>query len=266
MSFQDTNYHNNQRYRGNNRNNRRRNNKKMQRNIDIFNDTMHYSKQLTKPTLLQFDKSMIKNVANIKDIINVWDENCIIALKRLQGMGYKNTAILDMASGYSPGGGIKKGSNAQEEFLCRISNLYVGLNNAKKFGFYPLRNPFIVKGVTFFKDENYQKCPNIVSDVLVCHAIKLKRTEIFDRNDKIITMDRIRNMLELCISNGNRAIVLSAFGCGAYSNPPAVIAQCFYNVLIEEQYASYFDIVVFAIIEDHNSDGANLRPFQNTFS
>src|SRR5689334_5359894 len=74
---------------------------------------------------------------------------------------------------------------------------------------------------------------------------------------------------------GHDAIVLSAFGCGAFCNPPATIAQLFWEVISSgygggvEKPKTYRQIV-FAIFDDHNAnrrhnDEGNLLPFQRRF-
>ncbi len=43
----------------------------------------------------------------------------------------KKVAVLNFASASNPGGGVVKGSSAQEECLCRCSSLYFALNEKK---------------------------------------------------------------------------------------------------------------------------------------
>ena len=48
----------------------------------------------------------------------------------------KKTAVLNFASATNPGGGVKKGSRAQEESLCRCSTLYPTLDRKWLFDEY----------------------------------------------------------------------------------------------------------------------------------
>lgn len=58
---------------------------------------------------------------------------------------------------------------------------------------------------------------------------------------------RIRNIFEVAIANGVDNLVLGAFGCGAFNNPPEMAAGVFKRLLIDNRYASYFEKVAFAI-------------------
>ena len=58
-------------------------------------------------------------------------------------------------------------------------------------------------------------------------------------------------------------MVLSAWGCGAFRNPPQHIAKLFLECLASEPLRGAFQTVTFAILEDHNSPvGGNLPPFR----
>lgn len=58
---------------------------------------------------------------------------------------------------------------------------------------------------------------------------------------------RIKNILEVAMSNDVDILILGAFGCGAFHNNPYVMVKAFYNLLIRDQYAQYFRKVKFAI-------------------
>ena len=62
------------------------------------------------------------------------------------------------------------------------------------------------------------------------------------------------------------SIVLGAFGCGAFHNPPKHIARLFHEVIDEEEFKDKYKLIAFAILEDHNSPrGGNLQPFIEEF-
>ena len=94
--------------------------------------------------------------------------NVIVTKKRTfeASASYKNqhVAVHNFASASNPGGGVTKGANAQEEYLCRCSGLYFCLNTSAMWdGFYkphrdahdPIHNDDIIytPGVTVFKSD-----------------------------------------------------------------------------------------------------------------
>lgn len=95
---------------------------------------------------------------------------------------------------------------------------------------------------------------------------------IKSRNQSIL-----KYLLFLFYLKGHDAIVLSAFGCGAYRNPPSIMAQLFYEVISTEYAGGGVNLpktyrhISFAIIDDHNSNKehnpeGNFLPFQNKFA
>jgi predicted NUDIX family NTP pyrophosphohydrolase len=100
-------------------------------------------------------------------------------------------------------------------------------------------------------------------------------------SDASKTKRKIAAALSIGLEHGHDCIVLSAFGCGAFQNPPEHVAQIFRELLTGRDEGSGFGgfplsfrhrykRVVFAILEDHNSmrshnrDG-NLAPFRRQF-
>ena len=57
---------------------------------------------------------------------------------------------------------------------------------------------------------------------------------------------RIRNILEVAIDNEVDVLILGAFGCGAFHNPPDIVADAFREVLLTDRYRKSFEQIVFA--------------------
>ena len=75
------------------------------------------------------------------------------------------------------------------------------------------------------------------------------------------TKTKIRAMLRVGLLHGHDAIVLGAWGCGAFRNPPKNMARLFHEVLREPEFARKYHVVRFAVIEDRNSRYSNFAPF-----
>lgn len=189
---------------------------------------------------------------------NVLVENrdCIEVAKDLSKLG--KTCILNMASYKRPGGGVKKGSMAQEEELARRSNLLWGLPE----DCYPLKKTDYIytNKVTFFKDRNYQIIPEFNCDVVTIAAINLNGLEK-PANYVELTRQKIEAMVLEPYFKGCDNLVLSAFGCGVFKNDPIFIANIFSDVL--EIHKSLYKNITFAILDDGNSVGMNYQIFKS---
>ncbi|CAF0936859.1 unnamed protein product [Rotaria sordida] len=62
---------------------------------------------------------------------------------------------------------------------------------------------------------------------------------------------KIENIFAIAYHHKHDCLVLSALGCGAFRNPPSYAAKLFHTVI--EQYAGFFQSIIFAIIDDHNT-------------
>ena len=225
--------------------------------------------------------------------IEVVNRDCIEVLRELIEDGY-DAAILNMASRTHPGGGVENGSGAQEEQLCRRSNLllslypfsqsavteYPELNLSLRKEQYPLHPRFggiHSPDVTFFRESEDKGLrileepfrASVISVAGISHP-RLDAKGLMGRMDEELTRDKIRTILRIGMEHLHDALVLGALGCGAFANPPAQIARLFHEVLEEPEFQNQFRIIVFAILEDSNSlrnnASGNFRPFKNEFS
>ena len=221
-------------------------------------------------------------------IISVVNDDSIDAGIKLKDQGF-NPIVLDMACEDGPGGGVIGGCYGQEESLFRRTDLYLHTfkytKYAKVFGMsesetkYPLNRYFgavYVRNANVFRHKEamgyrLMEKPYKLSFVAVA-AIKdpvLVDNMLTDK-DKEITCDKIRSIFRIGLHNNHDAVVLGAFGCGLFHNPPQSIASCFEKVLKEPEFHNKFKKVVFAILEDqcsglsHNING-NYQPFKDRF-
>ena len=189
-------------------------------------------------------------------------------------------AVLNFANAYHPGGGVKNGAMAQEECLCRSSNLYNALTlpyllrnyykwNSRNTGDMGTDAVIWSPGVTVFKTDDAVPMEMKREDwfqvnVLTCAA------PYFDKNKKHpVTMEklrdvfyhRIRNILEVAIANDTDILVLGAFGCGAFNNPPELVADVCRELLVDKGYFRFFRKIAFAI-KKNNSANTNLEAFR----
>ena len=193
----------------------------------------------------------------------------------------KRTAVLNFANAYSPGGGVLQGAMAQEECLCRSINLYEGLTipylmqhyyqwNEKNTGDMGTDRLVYSPDVTVFMSDHIypEKLDDWFSvDVITCAAPyynKYKKKPVSKEALAAVFIRRIRNILESAIDNDVDYLVLGAFGCGAFNNPPQLVAEAFRKLLVDEGYGLCFEKVVFAI-KTTGASRTNLDTFRACF-
>jgi uncharacterized protein (TIGR02452 family) len=190
----------------------------------------------------------------------------------------KTVCVLNFASAKHPGGGFINGSMAQEESIAYISALYDSLTKyyldfykyhlEKCNSFYSDRIIYS-KDVIVFKDENYNllKNPyfiNVITSPAVNAGVIIKNNKSKQIEQiNLIMEQRIRKIIKVAIKNGNKNIVLGAFGCGVFKNKIEDIAKIFKKILIKEGYDKYFETIVFAIYD--KSGDKTLNDFRKNF-
>ncbi len=175
----------------------------------------------------------------------------------------KRIAVLNFAASGTPGGGVKKGSYAQEESLCRCSTLYPSLltDEAHK-GFYSYHREYCdwrasdtciySPDVVIVRDDSDLLCPRLSRDefvkvdVVTCAAPHLFDSVTPKAEDMLkLHIKRAKNILRVAAYNKADILVSGAFGCGAFHNDPCVVAWAWREAM--KEYGRKFDLIDFVI-------------------
>lgn len=202
-------------------------------------------------------------------------------------------AVLNMASEKTPGGGVIRGSGAQEENLFRRSTLLWSL-----YRFAPWHDEYGVDGDPLGRSYPIPETGGIWSphvrvfrsseesgyalldepfevSVISVAAVKNPPTVLEDGEERLTpadaerTLRKIRAILRIGSHSGATTLVLGALGCGAYRNPPRHVARLFHEVLGEPEFDGVFEDLVFAVydrtVDLEAKDGGNRRSFEEVF-
>ena len=182
-------------------------------------------------------------------------------------------AVLNFASATNPGGGVTKGSTAQEECICRCSTLYPALNQQMCWEKYYNVNRkngdnrgsdtiIYTQDALVLKDKDYEVLDQpFLVDIITCAAPNLRENPHNTYNDGVnpkqlvlsddelynIHVNRAKHIFEVANRQGVDYLVLGAFGCGAFKNNPEVVAKAYRDVL--PKYIHNFKVIDFAIID-----------------
>lgn len=183
-------------------------------------------------------------------------------------------AILNMANGEVPGGGVRYGAAAQEEELFRRTTLaaslyrYSGLGALYGMGQdtsgvqYPIPENgggIYSAGVTVFRGpeasgyaflaQPYEVAVISVPAICCPEVLDLEDGPSLSAPDEALTREKMRSILRIAAAHLHSDLVLGALGCGAFANPASHIAKLFRDVLAEEEFSGAFRFVVFAILD-----------------
>ena len=262
--------------------------------ISVFNDTMDFvTTKFSGPTLrAQMSTRIISDPEDFRGekyyddqaIIKVTNRDTFTAAKEyaniINSTNEGFVGVLNFASSTNPGGGVTKGSTAQEECLCRCSNLYLTLYQEKCIReYYNVNKKYMSnlgsdaiiysRNIYVFKDKNYNMLPvkdRFYVDVLTCAAPNLRenprnqyntdaseeKLTLTDEELYNIHVKRARNILNVAIKNEDDYLILGAFGCGAFRNNPGIVAKAYKDVLQDYMYC--FKVIDFAIIDGKYSN------------
>ena len=262
-------------------------------NVIIFEDTVKKYNTVTKlkdsvlkscketKVYLETQSLQLINRDLVDTEVLVTKDRSFEAARKLIESGYNKVCVHNFASATNPGGGVTKGSSAQEECLCRVSTLYASLVQPKCMdNFYkPHRKQNAIHNadciytpnVTVFKTDTSN--PVIMKEtewydvnVITCAAPNLRqntrnRFNIDESKEPVKLTDkelldihkvRLQRIVDIAYENGNECLVLGAFGCGAFQNNPNIVARATKEILKDNE--GKFKKVIIAVYCNPNDE------------
>lgn len=211
---------------------------------------------------------------------------------------YKNkrrVAVLNFANYYQPGGLVELGASTQEEELCRCSTLFPVINSRYlKERYYDDSARYLVDAMDIFQCSVMGKCRNYscaisyVPDILVfkddgrnnrhleekeyysvdvitsaAPRIPKKMRGRFSKEEKEkylhLYCERAEMIIGAAAHKGVDVLILGAYGCGAFNNPPELVAKAF--AIVSKKYQNCFDMIEYGIYPGEKSE--NYKIFQS---
>ena len=210
--------------------------------------------------------------------LELTNETTFAAAQRLVREG-KKPCCLNFASAKNPGGGVLGGSQAQEEALSRSSALYACLKDQATY--YETNRKFksciytdhmiYAPLVPVFRDDNDQLlseayCTSVVTAPAInMGVIKTREAERIPEALDLMKV-RITKLLTLCVSEGEKDLVLGAWGCGVFQNDATWMAESFKEILNSELFKGAFNSIVFAVPNSGRVGEKNYLAFQEVFN
>lgn len=175
--------------------------------------------------------------------------------------GVKGKCILNFASAKYPGGGVKHGSIAQEEDICRNSLLFFNLNKYKH-----LYDEGAFVGTDYLLDDFviYSKSVSTVNEDLtlgetndyITSAAPDLRLAPNGKVDPAMLrrtwVSRIMGVLGAAVKHGATELVLGPWGCGVFMNDPNMVARTFRIVL--DEFGGNFTKITFLLPDQASKD------------
>ena len=215
--------------------------------------------------------------------ISVVQQDSLSCARQLLQQGEREVCVLNMASRSNPGGGALVGSGAQEEYLFRCSNYFRSLYQYVDFAdlydiprskySYPLDRNFggiFTPNATVFRDLESKgyKLLNEPFKVNFIAAAAISHPKVV--NDRIAdellfcVRKKMHTLFRIALDNQQEVLVLGAWGCGAFANPPQHVAELFQETLQEEEFKGAFRKVLFAI--KGGPRAGNYQPFKDVLN
>lgn len=159
-------------------------------------------------------------------------------LEKLQKEDAGKVAVLNFASATLAGGGWLWGANAQEEALCRTSNLYFSINSVPEY--YEVGDKAGVdytdaitysNGVEFWLNDKGEELEKpYKADVITCACPNANANggQMFDFD---MYVQRLRKIIHVAELHNVDTLLLGAWGCGVFGNDATTIKKAINKAL-----------------------------------
>ena len=254
--------------------------------VDVFWDTMNWIKSdpvlsasvlaaKKNTTVFYEDDYPAFNSSKLRDeIITVSTDRSYQAAMRLhKEIPNAKIAVMNFANAFHAGGGVTKGSSAQEESLCRTSTLYPLLyRRTLRDTFYQhhhdLNTPkasdslIYTEGVVICKTDEDLPIRMLEKDWVKVDVLTIAAPDLRNRSGKYAPLvgdgtnmqdaelfgyhvKRAIHMLTCAAAKNADVLVLGAFGCGAFRNNPEIVARAYKTAL--QVFPKVFRQIEFAV-------------------
>jgi len=160
---------------------KRRLTEQQQAKVEVLYDTLRRFTSILIPEAEKWDYDGVENhqllLTNLHPLNVVFTESgtidCVLKLRQRGCEG--KIAVLNFASHKHPGGGARVGANAQEEDICRCSNLLISLEHAHRSRRYPIEldEAFYTPGIIIIKNEKYEPVTSAKVDIITSAAVRV---------------------------------------------------------------------------------------------
>lgn len=175
--------------------------------------------------------------------LEVWRKDTVSAALNVTGA---TPCILNFASAKTPGGGFLRDSRAQEEDICRSSGLHPVLcaNMCKPF-YAPTETWKYANRVIYSPGVPLLSGSSV--NVITAAAPNLRNSKdaVPETELEVLWKDRWSKVLYVAASNNVDVLILGAWGCGVFGNPPATVIKAF--LAVWPTYQNCFKRVIFSI-------------------
>ncbi len=195
-------------------------------------------------------------------------------------------AVLNMANAYVPGGAYVEGAIAQEENMFRRTDCHLRIDpneyDEVLDRYVPAMTSLLSaeRGSVYLDVDRPRVCIRGPEDrersdlgyrwleedeVFSFYELRASAQDLRDGSPFVLSeaRKRIAAQLDTLCDSGIRYAVLGAFGCGAFRNPGALVAQIYREELVTRR--EHFSVVAFAIFSAGYGPG-NYTPFADALS